>query len=237
VTLLVDPRQGSHELVAPLRKLGLPVEETWLDAGDVAFTGKGEAGTPLAVGIEYKKLEECVAALRSERLQGHQIPAMQERFAFSYLVVEGEWHVDLASGFLGHVRAGKFLPIPGQMRERELRSRLNGLHLARGLIWRRTTNRRDSLEEIAALYRCWTEHALDEHRSAIAIYRPKPLMPISEFRVFLQSVPGIGFTVSKAADAHFGGSIRKAVLATEAEWRDVDGVGKALAARLVRSFA
>ena len=89
--IFVDYRAGSHELVAPLKALGLPVEETTLDAGDVAFSGRGEKGKEVLVGIEYKRLSDLISSLRTERLQGHQLVAMSEAgFDYSWLLIEGE---------------------------------------------------------------------------------------------------------------------------------------------------
>ena len=67
--ILVDYRRGSHELKAPLLALGLPVEETTLDYGDLLFEGRGEGGKPVTVAIEYKKFGELMTSMRTGRLQ------------------------------------------------------------------------------------------------------------------------------------------------------------------------
>ena len=44
MTLHIDPRAGSADLIEPMRALGIPVEEKWLNSGDISFTGRGEGG-------------------------------------------------------------------------------------------------------------------------------------------------------------------------------------------------
>ena len=48
--IFVDYRAGSFELIAPLRKLGLQVEKTTLDFGDIMFEGRGEKAEKVLVG-------------------------------------------------------------------------------------------------------------------------------------------------------------------------------------------
>lgn len=235
--ILVDDRQGSSELVVPLQKLGLPVEETRLDSADLCFEGRGNAGASVLIGIEFKKLIELVQALRTERFQGHQLlkmrgaddPAQPPLYPFAYLLVEGE-RVYSREGLLQR-RTGRhsFRTMPGRMSRHELGERLETLHLCGGLmpIW--TETRADTLAEISIKYRWWTDRDLDAHTSHIAIYRPPSLMPISEFRVFLQSIDGLGFKASKAAETYFGHSLERAMTASISEWRKVEGIGPKMA--------
>jgi ERCC4-type nuclease len=238
MTLLVDDRAGSHELVKPLRKLGLPVEETRLESADVMFEGRGEKGASVLIGIEYKKLGELVQALRTERLQGHQLLKMQAAYDFNYLLIEGEVRYGPSGLLTQKARYGRRedRAIPGKMGVGELLKRLHVLHLRGGLTPLFARALSDTLQQITALYRVWTDCALDEHKSHIAIYRPPALVPVSEFRVFMQSLNGVGFVASKAAEAHFGGNIQKAVNATAQEWQQVEGIGIKLSHRIVRTF-
>src|SRR6266446_2939294 len=121
--IFVDYRQGSHELVAPLQALGLPVEETTLEFGDVAFEGRGEGGKPVSIGIEFKKLGELVQALRTQRLQGYQLKGMRKAFDYSYLFVEGELLYGDAGGLLRRKGKRALVPLPGQMSVSELLKR------------------------------------------------------------------------------------------------------------------
>ena len=215
----------AHELVAPLRKRGLDVEEGTLEAGDVMFEGRGERGASVLVGVEVKKLPELVQAFRTERLQGHQAPKMQALYDFSYLLIEGEVLSDAQGRLLARTGRRGFRALPGGMALSELLKRLFVLQLARGLCFRSARTRGDTLQYLEALYRVWTDTALDAHKSHIAIYRAPTPVPISEFRVFMQSIDGIGFKASLAIEQHFKGDLRRALLASENEWRQIDGVG------------
>jgi len=244
--LLVDNRAGSRELVKPLRSLGLPVEETRLDSADVMFEGRGLGGVSILVGIEYKKLGELVQALRTERLQGHQLlkmrgaetPEEAPLYEFAYLLIEGSVLVD-RQGYL--MKKGKYGRPPsrlgGSMTENELDKRLATMHRCAGLCPLWVTDQRRACAQIAAWYRTFTDRDLDQHVSHIAVYRPPSLVPISEFRTFVQSLDGISFKTSLAVERHFKGSIRAAVTASRAEWMRIDGIGPTLATRITETFA
>jgi hypothetical protein len=237
VVVFVDSRAGSHELVKPLRALGLPVTEQILTSGDVMFEGKGEQGKLVTIGIEYKKLGELVGSLRSERLQGHQLLKMQREFDFIYLLIEGTIAYEPPNGMLLDLRRRKSPRVlPGRMSLSELFKRLHTLQLRGGLTPLWATGISCSCLQIETLYRVWTDRNLDAHTSHIAIYRPPPLVPISEFRVFIQSIDGIGFDTSKAAEAHFQGNVRAAVNASAAEWLQIKGIGPKLAQHIQDVF-
>ena len=121
----------------------------------------------------------------------------------------------------------------------ELFKRLHVLHLRGGLTTLWAARFADTLQQLVALYRVWTDCALDEHKSHIAIYRPPALVPISEFRTFVQSIDGISFKTSKAIEAHFKAQKRTlgdAAVMTVAEWREIPGIGPKLATHIVDVF-
>ena len=227
--IYVDYREGSSKLVAPLRKAGLPAEEVTLEFGDLYFEGKGPEG-PVAVGIEYKQLRECVGSLRTERLQGLQLPRMNDGYDFKYLLLEGELLWNPKSGALLR-RAGKknFKPMPGSMTVGELLKRLNVMHLRSGLNWHRTMNQRETLKYVETLYRVWTDMDLDQHTSHVGVYNPPTPRPVSKFRQAVMRWPGVGYRTSLAIEERFGGSVRRASGGTVEEYAGlttVDDKGK-----------
>ena len=226
--LLVDYRAGSAELLAPLRKMGLPAESGDIPA-DLAWEGRGEKGTPVMVGVEFKKLGELVQSLRTQRLQGHQLLKMRENFQFCYLLIEGELHYDAKGILLKRVGRRTFKPLPGHMSVLELLKRLMVLHLRGGLNLLLARTRQDALQWIDALYRVWTDKDLDQHDSHIAIYQAPTLAPVSEFRAFISRIDGISLRKSLSIEKHFCGSISRAVNAPMAEWMQIDGIGPLIA--------
>jgi ERCC4-type nuclease len=225
--LLLDYRDGSKELEGPLKRAGLPVEVTDLTTGDLMWIGRGEGGKSVTVGVEFKKLADLITSIRTERLQGFQLPAMRSigddglpAFDFAYLLIEGQMEWDTNCRLLKRSKWGKMAPWPGAMPVPELLKRLNVLHLRGGLNRIMTTNRQQTVQEIVALYRTWTDADLDEHKSHLAIYNPEPLIPVSEQTAMLARLPGCGFKVAKAA-IHTFGTVERAVLATVDEWAAV----------------
>lgn len=223
--IFVDYRAGSKELIVPLQKLGLDVSETTLDFGDLMFEGRGEGGQPVLVGIEFKKLEELVQAIRTERIQGHQMLGMRDAYKFSYLMYEGELLFDKA-GALQQRKKGRFgkdylVPMPGSMTINELLKRVRVLHLCGGLNPIHTQDRRQTLQEILVLYRTFTDKDLDKHKSHIAAYEAPPIRPINALRRTLKTFPDVGMKASLAAQLKFK-SLREAVNASVEDWATLE---------------
>lgn len=230
--ILVDAAVGSNELVVPLEKMGVPVEKTHLEYGDVAFMGRGENGAPLFIGMELKKVQELVTSLRTKRFQGHQLLGLIKDFDRRYLVIEGDFH---------HDAQGKAVIFRGQGRPRPLNGATSALALeqevlniqTRGGVWvRHTSTRRDTLRFIVAAYRYWTDKDLDEHKSHMAMYAPdldKGLFtPPSDFRKALTvMLPNIGFSVSAAVEREVGATeplrlqLQRVLNMRETEWADL----------------
>jgi ERCC4-type nuclease len=215
--LLVDYREGSHDLVLPLQRMGLEVEETTLEFGDVSFIGRGNKGKAVSVGIEFKKLGEYVASLRSNRLCGHQLIGMRDAYDYSWLLIEGELLYDAKGGLQRRAGKRKLKPLPGSMGISEYLKRTIVGHLCGGLNPWFSQNRADSLQFIQALYRTWTDVDLDKHRSHLAIYQAPTLIPVSKTREAFNAWDHIGYAVSKAVEDKFG-SVRAAANASAEEW-------------------
>lgn len=235
--ILVDPRAGSRELVAPLMKAGLPVEEETLDFGDIAFRGRGEGGVPLLVGLEHKKLPDLVQSLNSDRLVGHQLRGMVETYDRPHLIIEGDWDHDKTGRVVvfGGLK-GRRVPLKGAPLAAVLEQRILTLETRGGLRVRWTRNQKETVRYVSALFRFWNDRDLDQHRSHLAVHSPdldRALkIPLSLKRMVAAQLPGIGFERSRAVDTYFK-SIWSMVNASEKEWMQIEGIGKTLAKRLV----
>lgn len=204
--LYVDERTGSKELAKPLTAVGLPVEITHLDFGDVAFLGRGESGTETDIGIELKTLGDCISSLRSGRLAGHQLPGLVKTFQHIWLIIEGYWRHDEHGQivtFQGKERGWR--KIPGGMIAGELEKQLLTLEMSGGLHVRFTNARRDTIRFIYHLYRWWTDGDLDSHKSHLRVHHTPTLIPISAERRTLTTLPGLGIKASGVAEKHFIG--------------------------------
>lgn len=233
--LLVDPQgpKGAF-LVEPLKAAGLPAKEYWLDAGDLAFIGRGEGGESLNIGIEFKRLDssstDLAQSLRSGRLSGEQLPKLiGERGAYdrAWLLIEGQWRHDPRTGLVT-VYKGKhrgWQPIPGKMLTQELRERLLTLELCGGLHVAYTPTRAETIAFITALYRWWTDRNLDQHKSHLVVHDAPSFRPITDVAGALLKWPGVGYKAAAAAEARFG-AVRSAATAKAVEWAGLEISGK-----------
>ena len=223
--ILVDKRAGSHELVAPLEAMGLPVEETMLDFGDLLFQGKRSDGGLVTIAIEHKKIGDLVNSFRTGRLPGHQAIGLQA-FDVRFLLIEGELLYDKRGKLLKRRGPRDFMAMPGGMTIGELLKRVYREHVEVGLTPIFSRSRRDTLRLIEALYHVWT----DTGHSHIAVYTPLTLVPLSQFRKTVMTLPGIGVRTSAAVEQYFEGSLREAFASFPHEWAGIsitDERGKA----------
>jgi ERCC4-type nuclease len=233
--LLVDPQgpKGAF-LVEPLIAAGLPAKECWLDAGDLAFIGRGEGGESLNIGVEFKRLDsnstDLAQSLRSGRLSGEQLPKLvgpNGAYDRAWLLVEGQWRHDPRTGLVT-VFKGKhrgWQPIPGKMLTQELRERLLTLELRGGLHVVCTPTRAETIAFITALYRWWTDRDLDQHASHLAVHDAPTFRPVSDVAAALMRWPGVGYKTAAVAEKTFR-SVRVAANAKADEWANLDLKGK-----------
>lgn len=237
--ILVDDREGSRQLADSLQRADLPVEVTRLDYGDVYFVGRGQGGVPVNVGIEHKTVGDLINSLRSGRLTGHQLLGLHGEgtvYDFAWLAIEGELTYDARGKLMRRAGRRAFKPMPGGMTVDELYKRLLVLHLCGGLNPVFLSARRDTVRWITALYRTFTDKALDQHKSHLAIYVPAMLAKPSQFRLTVGTLPGVGPKVAQAAEREFK-TIRRAMTAPSRQWAALATAGDEGTARRVGTSA
>ncbi len=233
--LYVDDRAGSDELVEPLRKLGLPVEEKRLKSADIAFTGRGVNGTPLLIGVEHKKMSDLVQSLTTGRLQ-EQIERQVQVYDRSWLLVEGEWDFN-DEGKVTMWAGRKKRPLRGSPPAAELLQRLLTVYTRADVSVWPAHSRRASLIFLVALYRWWTDKDLDEHKSHVGMKSPDAasMVPLSDFRRGLMvRLPDIGIAASKAIEDRCWddtlvparGSERKLMFLTTDDWAELETIDR-----------
>lgn len=221
--ILVDSREGSGELLLPLQRAGYPAESCTMAFGDFAWQGRGERGASVGVGVERKTISDLIGSLRSGRLCGHQLPGLRATYDVCWLLVEGEYRVD-RRGFVLVQRRGSWVPVPGQMRMDELHKELSTLCYKGGLHLWHTASSKDTVRWLGAHYRWWTDADFDQHRSHLVIYHSTPVLPVSQFRQTVSTLPGIGYKTSLWVEQAFG-SLRRAFTADTRAWQDIKGIG------------
>jgi ERCC4-type nuclease len=197
----------------------LDAELVELEFADVAFSGLGNKGAAVDIGIELKTLNDLVSSLRSGRLSGHQLPGLRAKYEHAWLLVEGFWKADEWGNVVTYQGKGRgWRMLPGKMRASELEKQVLTLELCGGLHVRYTNSRADTVRVIANLFHWWTDVALDHHTSHLAIHDAPTLIPISPWRQAFTKLPGVGIRMSKAVADHFENSLRQAARASVSEW-------------------
>lgn len=234
----IDSRIGSSELAPYFTPYGIRPVVTRLEFGDVEFTGRGPKGECM-VGFERKRITDLLDSIRTRRLSGHQLIGMAEHFDYVYLMVEGIWR----PGPNDEVEISG--PTPQYvMSYRQVDNYLATLELKSGIIYRRTSNPRETVCSIVNLYRWWNDKDWVDHESHQQVYAPADAVEGRKFsllsrkptvleRVCMQ-LPGLDSRARKVAE-HFT-SLREMALADEKAWRDVPGVGKIGAKRIVEAI-
>lgn len=234
----VDSRAGSKDLIAPLRQLGVPVEEATLPAGDVEIMGVGPEERLVPISVEYKKLPDVLACMRDGRF-AEQLRGMRDSYEVCWLLIEGRFRT--VRGDIMQVQHNTRWRDDGKYRRGEFNSWLNTMCIRGGALLWRTEDQSESVAWVRSQYLWWTAREYEEHRAHLDWYRPTviggitPFMPPSTVQKCASVLPGIGGTRSAAVADHFD-SVRKMCLADEAEWSKIPGIGKKGAKKLVEAL-
>lgn len=239
--LLVDPRVGSGDLAPLLEALGVPVALQTLDFGDAAFVGFGPGGEPRQIGIEVKRIGDLLSSLTSQRFAGHQLPGLVRQYDAVWLVIEGLYRPSADTGVLETLQGTQWRPavIGGrQYLFRDLEHYLTTMEVRAGLHVRRTGSRQETARVVAALFSWWTGREFEGHRAHLAIAPDRDLTLLvrpSLVRRVAAQLPGIGYEKSGKVAQKFR-TVRALAMADEHEWREIDGIGKTLAKRIVQAL-
>lgn len=245
--ILLDDRAGSGDLISFLRHWNISCELTRLEFGDAAVEASGPI-SPCAVGIEIKKIKDCISSMRSGRFSGHQLPGLVRDYGAVWLVVEGYYGVDFETRVIT-VSGGKGKRIPLKMGRQskayfmyaELDHWLTTLEVKAGIRVRRTGSRVETAAFLADM-RTWWEKPWESHKSHLSLHvNTQPadagvlLIPASTTRKVFAQLPGVGWERSKALEDHFG-TVACLVHTTEKELCTVDGIGPKMAKTILESL-
>ena len=233
--LTIDDRQGSKELYPMLKNT--PAQLGFLDYADVAFLGRGEADTPITVGIERKKIMDFLQSMTSGRLSGHQIPGMLNAYNVRYLIIEGIWSPDPKTGIIKawkremHLGSRKFSA-------KEVFGYISTLQIRRGLYIWKTATMRETAQLIQVLYTWWTKKTLDAHISYLAQHQEYADLCVKKLP-FIQRVAaeltGMGRKKAKRVCEKFS-TLQEMIQATEKDWMSIGGIGKTLAKKIKKEL-
>lgn len=235
--IYIDDRVGSKEL-QPLIPPTTPSSLTRLQSGDAAWMGEGPEG-PVFIGMERKRINDLVSSIDSGRLSGSQLLLMQRSYWRSYLVVEGIWRPDPATGILQTYAFGKWVNMAHGRRQwmaREVSNYLNRLQVMLGIMVKQTATVEETAMWLAWTYHWWQKD-WDKHEvhhfynrcqpQYVQLFRPGIVERIAK------ELEGVGWERATEVGKRFRLPVHLA-LASEHELMDVPGIGKKLA-RSIRS--
>jgi len=240
--LQLDNRVGSGDLTTYFTAWKVPHQLTRLEFADVAFIGNGPGAMDIPIGVEIKKVHDVLACISDGRFAGHQLPGLVEHYARTWLVIEGAYTVDYTTGLLVHRRGKRVMPVSIGTRQfmyRDLSNWITTIETKTPVRVRRTSGRVETARFCADLYSWWTNKTWDEHRSHLAFDEPLPdrglLVRPTLARRVAKELTGIGWTKSAAVAKKFR-TVMGMCMASEQDWREVEGVGKTLAHKIVQEL-
>ena len=235
--IYLDDRVGSKELFSLFPKRSVTL--THLNYADIAFLGRGPDDLPISIGIERKRLNDLVTSMTSGRLSGHQLPGLSAAYDIVYLIVEGIWRPNPRNGILEKPVAKGWAPLRLGSRTfmaTEILGFLNTLRICAGVYIWRTAMPRETVQYVNSLHHWWVDKAMDEHRSHTLPHAPYASLSTKRPSIVQRiaaELPGVGFGKSKSVSKRFN-TILEMVMASEKDWREVEGIGKTLAKRITK---
>lgn len=232
MSLLVDDRAGSADLLSYPQIRSLSPILTRLSSGDIALSGNGPAGR-LKIAAEIKSVPDYLTSLDNGRLQGlgGQLPRMLDEYDISWLLIYGDVRGDATGRLQYSLRPGEWLPVSGRpVALSDYNRALTELTAYGVLVWREPTIAR-AVQWIVDLHELWQkpwhEHSLmrtfDNSRAKIAL-PPGTDSRDPKFVIRAEiagSIPGVGFEFALAAARQFT-SAREMIAAPAAEWAKVE---------------
>jgi ERCC4-type nuclease len=236
--ILLDDRAGSIDLLPYLKALTPEVTVTRLEFGDIAWAGEGPSGG-VSCAVEHKSIDDLLQCIGDGRFVGHQLPGLRANYDRIYLVVEGRIRTDRTNGVLQKMKGDRWQDIVKGGRGymyRDLEHFYGSMEEMAQVRVKTTFDPYESARYIAAKYSWWTAKGWEDHKSLKQFHVPPP--PAATFnqpslvRRVAKEFDSIGWERSIAVEAKFK-SVREMVNANERTWREVEGVGKVIAHRIV----
>ncbi len=236
--VLVDYRKGSVELAPLIRKFGVPTEVMHLEFADFAFDGDGPKGN-MPIAIERKTLHDMLQCIDDGRYAAKQRPGMAKLYqgGILYLLLEGEWMVNNASGLLLEAHGGKWhycKPSGRTVMYSKLYRYLLSVENA-GVRIIHARNMMDSAYNICEIFHYY-QKKWSSHTAMKEIYKP-PIPALGDeaslARKWAADIKGVGAEISEIVARRFKSPLAVANM-DEEDWAAVPGVSVSMAKRIVK---
>ena len=233
--LLIDPREGSRNLIDPLSRMGVPVRVETLEYGDAAFAGNGPEDSTLSIGIEYKSLSDLLQSWQTGRYLGHQLPGMLSAYSIVYLLVEGSTAVDVDDQIRELSGRNRWEVSRSSTKYSNLVGWLESLRHLYGVHVLTSANLLTSCVQVASTYRWW-QKKYEDHGTGVTIHTREDLKrglvkPTLVMKMAAQ-FRGVGSEKLLDIESKFE-SVKQMVNAEASEWQTIDGIGKKTAESIV----
>jgi len=195
--------------------------------GDAVFFGVNSDSSPIRIACERKKVSDMVASVLDGRYLSQAQAASDAGFDQLVLIVEGEIRV---------AKDGSIRTRPDIQYSRFDRY-MTDLSLLGGILVKRSAH----VQETAAIVKAtWLWFQRPDHQSLNVIYnQPHPHVTLTKpslVRRIAKELPGIGWGRSAAVDSFFP-SVVSLVMATENDWKSIDGIGPKTAKQVVAALS
>lgn len=240
--ILVDYREENkqsrrkRELADAIRRIGMAVEITDLQYGDVAFEGF-DGYSPITIGIELKRLHDILNCIDTGRFSGHQRIGLKHSGLYHecYLSVEGMWRPHDPNGYLMESKDGchwfECRPAGRPVMYHKLRRYLFSVGRAGVAV----LYARDLFQTAFDMVELYHYYQKKDHTSMLqkqqlnvpALTRKPPLI-----RRWAAEVEGVGLQKLDAVQSTFKTPVGLA-MGGELEWLTIPGVGVKTARQIV----
>jgi len=212
--VIIDYRERRSGVVKELMKKGIEVEEKQLVVGDFVLQGEGLEGRLETIGIEKKTQHDFINSIIDKRII-RQLIELKENFNIPLLIIEGReniyslrnFHPNAIRGMLAAIAIDYQIPI----------------------IY--SKNYRDTASLIQVIM-----NRLKKPRRHLGLLRKrKPLTLKEQQELLVESLPGIGPTLSKNLLLEFK-TVKNLVNAGESRLKKVEKIGPKKAELIRRVF-
>lgn len=201
--IFIDHRERSSEINKELIKRDIEIIEKQLVIADFVIKTKNLNGDIITVGVERKTINDFLNSIIDRRIIS-QLIGLKKHFDTPLLIIEGEENIYQVRNF--HPNA-----IRGMMASIAIDFNIPILY---------TRNNKDTANLLAIIAK-----RLEKPRSLPSLLKKRKPLTLKQQQEFLiESLPGIGPTISKSLLNKFK-TIKKIINATEEELKEVEKLG------------
>ena len=245
MTIYCSKPPNDQDMIRALGSLALPLP---IIIGDCCFSGIGENEQSILVVVERKKIGDICQCINDGRYLAQAQTAKTLGADVLCLIVEGRVRSNPDDGLLEvpvwginprtMKRAEIWQPVKPTMTYSRFDQYLTELDYLAGIIVKRSADVKETAVIIKALWVNF-QTAPSGHNSLHQIYE-QPLGQVllvkpNLVRRVAKELGNIGWVRSKAVSEHFR-SVREMVGAGVEEWREIDGIGKKTAEKVVQEL-